>query len=155
MKISKYIIALLIMGLLVFTIYSTISDLGSADKYNITIDMRYNKTYDKVKNITDIISNMRQDIANITPQEDAGFFTGAWNVVEITKTILFGVGSVTTGSIALGGNIISDTTNYLGVGSQDNNVTSGEGSPVFMILTGVLFIAILSAILSIVLKVEF
>ncbi len=107
MKLSDYLIIMILVGIVITSIYAFEVDLASSPYFTVSVETNYSKTYTKVTAIMSHTNQTYDAVKKITSKEDKQFFTGIWDVITLT-------GSMITDSITLPIDLIADFTNELG-----------------------------------------
>ena len=144
MKISTFIITLLLVSGIIVSIYGFANDLGSTQHLNVEINDSYKNTYNKITELQNITTTTQDRIQNITSKEDKNFFTGTWDVFKVTKEITFGAAKTTTTGLTVGTTLITDFINDL---SGD-----GESAYISTIIITILTILVLGALIFLIIK---
>lgn len=143
MKISGWIIIVLLIGGVIVTGFSIISEMGAANAHNITFTDEYSQKYDKINESLEIVDHTSGSIQNISADKDAGFFSGVWDGLKITKEVVIGTVSLSKSSVGVGGELITE-------GSKD----LGFGNLVVGILLGILTVGLLFMVIEYLTKVK-
>lgn len=144
MKLSSYMIALILVGAVVMTSYLTVGDLMKEENYNVTIDTHYNTTYNKIDDLITEIEHNEQVLQNISSKEDKSFFTGTWDMFLFAKTVVWGTVTGLTGSLGVGSDIIRSALTDFSVPLVWQSV-----------LIGLLTLGVVAALISLVMRWKF
>lgn len=144
MKISSFLISMLLVAGVVIGLYSFTENLASEQAYDLTINSSYKNTYDKIDELQNVTSSTQDRIQNITSREDRNFFTGTWDAIKVTKEVAFGSAKTTTTGLSIGTNLITDFLNDINLGGSNTYV----GSIIIAILT----ILVLGAVIFLIIK---
>ena len=117
MKISSFIIVMVLVGAIIVSMYSFATDLATNPDINVEINTSYSDTYDKVTLLMNETNRTQTNIINILSKEDKSFFTGTWDVFRLTKEVVFGVADLTGGSIGIASTLMEDFSRDMGLPS--------------------------------------
>ena len=144
MKISSYIITMILVGAVVVGIYNFQSDLISERAYNVEVDDSYKVTYDKLNDLSENVNETQNRVRAISAKEDKNFFTGTWDVFVMSKEIVFGAGDLAGDSISVGYSLITNLVTDMGIGST--------GGYVILVLISILTVLFISALIFLIIK---
>jgi len=108
MKMSSFIIVMILVGVIIISLYAFEIDLASESNLNVEVNTSYANTYDKVTELMNETNRTQTKILDILSKEDKSFFTGTWDVFTITKEVVFGVAKLTGGSIEIAATLLGD-----------------------------------------------
>ncbi len=108
MKISDFVITMILIGVVIVCLYAFAIDLGSEHHLDIEINTSYADTYNKVTELMNETNNTQTNVIDILSKEDKSFFTGTWDVFTITKEVAFGVAKLTGGTITIAATLLGD-----------------------------------------------
>lgn len=101
MKLSNYLIIIILVSIVITCIYAFEIDLASNPAWVVTINTSYSNTYNKVDRVMNHTNETYAAVLAITSAEDKQFFTGIWDIITITKDMIID-------SITLPINLITD-----------------------------------------------
>lgn len=145
MKISSFIIVMLLVSGVIISLYNFELELASNTAWvTPNVNRSYQDTYDKITQLQNITQKTQDTIQNITSKEDKSFFTGTWDAFRLTKTVTFGAVGTTVTGLSVGTTLITDFINDLNVGSENTHVTT--------ILVTILTILVIGALIFLLIK---
>jgi hypothetical protein len=142
MKISSFIITMLLVSGVIISLYSFSNTLSAPEHYNIQINSSYQNTYDKVNDLQKVTNDTLTKIQSLTPNEDRNFFTGTWDALVITKDVIVGAVSGTVTGLGVGTTLATDFVQDVGVAEDNSHV-----STILVTILSVLIVGALIAIL--------
>jgi len=123
MKISSLIIGMLLVGAVVVSLYAFVDGLAAPQHYNVEINTSYSEAYDKVSDLENNTLELQKKIMEVSKKEDAGFFTGTWDVFDITKDIVLGAVGTTFSGISTATLMATSLLVDIGVAGNSTIVT--------------------------------
>lgn len=117
MKMSDFVITMILVGVVIVCIYAFAIDLSSEEHLNVNINTSYSDTYNKVTELMNETNQTQSNVIDILSKEDKSFFTGTWDVFTITKEVAFGVAKLTGGTITIASTLLGDFAEDLEVPS--------------------------------------
>ncbi|HDY87934.1 MAG TPA: hypothetical protein ENH82_07465 [bacterium] len=133
MKLSDYLIIIVLVGMVITSMYAFEIDLASSPYFTVDIETNYSSTYTKVTQIMKHTNETYDAVIKMTSREDKQFFTGVWDVITLTREMI-------VDSITLPIDLVVDFTNELGFPSV---VVTGLITIITILIIGALiFLAI-------------
>jgi len=108
MKMSDFIITMILVGVVIVCVYAFAIDLSNEQHLNIEINTSYADTYNKITELMNETNRTQSKVVDILSKEDKSFFTGTWDVFTITKEVAFGVAKLTGGTISIAATLLGD-----------------------------------------------
>jgi len=124
MKISSFIIVMLLVAAVIISFYNFEIQLASNPTWNVPINTSYKETYSKIEELQNITNKTQEAIREITSKEDKSFFTGTWDAFRVTKEITFGAASTTITGLSVGTTLVGDFINDMNIGSENAHVVT-------------------------------
>lgn len=116
MKISSFLISVLIVSFVVLGIYSFMDSMMAESAFNVTMDTgNYSRTYNRLNRTLGHIRDIENKTASIEPDESKSFFTGVWDTVTVVKDTTVSAVGATISSLTVGKELIGDFSSDLGV----------------------------------------
>jgi hypothetical protein len=108
MKLSKFVIILILNCAVITAFYSFSSSLS--DEYGVSTPESdvYESKYNKLDDIFPHINSTYEDTVGINPESDLQFFTGVWDTFRTTKEFVKAMFSIPK-------NMLSDITKDMGL----------------------------------------
>lgn len=119
MKMSSLIVGGLLLSVVFLVCYGMLADLGGSGVYDVSIDDNYKDSYNKLTELNNLTVTVQHNIENITAEKDKGFFTGVWDVFNIGKSAVFGVGVLGFGAVDVVTDMSTATVDSVGVGYSE------------------------------------
>lgn len=107
MKMTDYMIGMLIMGACFLSLYGVLSHLAAPENYNIDVDDNYKDTYNKIDEITKDFNQTKNAIIGTTGDKDTSYLTLPIDFFRNTINAVFGTVKGIKGTLEFGFEMIS------------------------------------------------
>lgn len=146
MKISSFIITMLLVSSVIISIYNFTNDLRTNQEWNVQINSSYKNTYNKINELQNITNETLENVREVARKEDKGFFTGVWDAFIITKDVTVGAGKTTITGLTIGTTLIGDFINDMNIGSENSHIVAIIVTILTILVIGALIVALVRGV---------
>jgi len=117
MRISSFIISILLVGLIVVGFYELADDLAGEDAYDVTLNESYKDAFDKTANVSSEISDNYESIIGSSDKNETGWVVDKLSYLALIPNVVSLVVNMVQLPFTVTGEIIGNLTDYLNLPS--------------------------------------
>jgi len=108
MKMTDFIITMILVGVVIVCIYAFAIDLNKEEHLNVEINTSYADTYNKVTELMNETNRTQTNVIDILSDKERGALMATWDAWQVTKEVIFGTAKVTGGTIVIATTLLGD-----------------------------------------------